>query len=266
MPKNQNVQRSQQPKDLGEETARFHQRIPLTWWGILFLSILGGVLVWYWSSMLALSEAYTHGLIRATESLYWGIGGIGFFTLIGIISLIGLITYPRYELVVYEKGFSYRNKREFNCLEWEEITGLQVDFQRIWWFVFLIRRRNIILHLFHGGTLTINHNLQKLEEVKAIFEQKVFPVIMERIRSGYEEGAIIPFGPILLSKANGLKYQNTVIRWGSIHTMSVDGGWLTIVYYVAGGALEKVRCQIKDILNLSVMLTLIRESLQAEEQ
>jgi hypothetical protein len=266
MPKNQNLQRSQQPKDLGPETAHFHQRIPLTWWAILFLTILGGVLVWYWSSMQAMAEAYSHGLIRATESLYWGIGGLVFFTMIGVISLIGLITYPRFDLIVYEKGFTYLNKKNFTSMEWEEITGLQVDFQRIWWFIFPIRRRILILHLFHGGTLTINHYLQKLEEVKAIFEQKVFPIIMERIRSGFDEGAIIPFGPILLSKANGLKYQNTVIRWGSVHTMSVDSGWLTIVYYIAGGALEKVRCEIKDIVNISVMLTLIRESLEEEEQ
>ncbi len=180
--------------------------------------------------------------------------------------MIGLISYPRFELVIYEKGFTYQSKNDFTSLEWEEITGLQVDFQRIWWFIFPIQRRFLNLHLFHGGTLTINHYLQKLEQVKAIFEQQVFPIIMDRIRSGYDQGAIIPFGPILLSKANGMKYQNTVIRWESVHTMTVDKGWLTIMYYIAGGALETVRCQIKDIVNVSVMLTLIRELLQTQEQ
>lgn len=262
--KNKPTQRSQQPKELGKEVSHFQQHLPLNWWALLFLSILGIVLTWYWASMEALSVGLAHGSILATRIITWGMGGMIAFLVIAIISMLGLITYPRYKLIIYEQGFSYENKKTYTSLAWEEITGLQVDFQRVWWMFLPIKRRNITLHLFNGSTLTINHYLQNLDKVKAIIEKQVFPIIMDRMRAGYDQGAVLPFGPILLSKANGIKYQNKVIRWESVHTMSVDGGWLTIKFYAVGGALETVRCAIKEIINLSVMLSLTRESLKQD--
>lgn len=262
--KDQPAQRSQTPKDLGKEVAQFRQRIPLNWWALLFLSILGGVVVWYWASMTAASEGISHGSFAATRILTWGIGGLLIFGLIGLLSLAGLVWYPRFKLVVFEGGFSYQTKHFYTNAEWSEITGMQVDFQRLWWMIFLIRRRNLTLHLFNGSTITLTHYLQKMDQVKTIFEQQVFPLLMEQMRSGYDQGAVLQFGPILLSKTNGLKFQNKVIRWETIHTMSVDDGWLTIKYYTPGGSLDDLHCPIKEIINLSVMLTLIRERLKQD--
>ncbi len=263
--KNTSDKRSQQPKDLGKRTDIFRQRIPLSWWALLFLSILGIVLMWYWSSMDALAEGLAHGTIPGIRQIDWGLGGIAVFFIVAIISMMGLITYPRYTLIVYENGFSYESKKEFFSLAWEEITGLQMDFERVWWLIFPIKRRNLTLHLFSGGTLKINHYLGKLDKVKAIFEKKIFPIIMERVRAGYDQGAVIPFGPVLLSKANGMKFQNKVVRWESVHTMTVDKGCLSMVFYVAGGSLETVKMPIKEIINLSVMLALVRESIKLDE-
>jgi hypothetical protein len=262
--KKASTQRSQLPKDLGKETNRFKQRIPLNWWALLFLSILGVVLVWYWFSMSALAEGLAHGTVSATRVIIWGMGGMLAFIVVMVISLIGLITYPRFSLIIYEQGFSYETKNAFICASWEEITGLQMDFQRIWWLIFLIKRTNLTIHLFNGNSLMINHYMQHIDQVKALFEKQVFPIVMERMRAGYNQGAVLPFGPILLSKANGMKFENTMIRWESIHSMTVDGGTLTFKYYMVGGALETARCQIKDIINLSVLLTLIKESLKPE--
>jgi hypothetical protein len=262
--KDQPATRSQQPKDLGNQVRVFKQRIPLNWWALLFLSILGGVVVWYWASMTAASEGISHGTIIANRVLVWGVGGLLVFGLIALLSLAGLVLYPRFRLIFYEKGFSYQTKNYFTNAEWQEITGIQVDFQRLWWMIFLIRRQDLTLHLFNGSTITLTHYLEKMDLVKAELEKQIFPLVMDQMRSGYEQGAVIQFGPILLSKANGLKFQNMVIRWESIHTMSVDDGWLSVKFYAPGGALEELHCPVKDIINLSVMLTIIRERLKQD--
>lgn len=262
--KDQPTTRSQQPKDLGNVIRTFKQRIPLNWWALLFLSVLGGVVVWYWATLTAAEEGITHGSILANRVLFWGMAGILVFGLIALLSLAGLVMYPRFRLVVYEQGFSYQTRNYFTNAEWQEVVGMQVDFQRLWWMIFLIRRQNLTLHLFNGSTITLTHYLEKMDQVKALMEERVFPLVMDRMRSGYDQGAVLQFGPVLLSKANGLKYQNKVIRWESIHTMSVDDGWLTVIFYAPGGALEDLHCPVKEILNLSVMLTLIRERLKQD--
>lgn len=256
--------RSQQPKDLGKVVAVFKQRFPTSWWALLLLSIAGAISVWYWANTRAVTEAYTHGTIPAGRILEWGLVGILVFAVIAILSLVGLLAYPRFQLVIYEHGLAYLKGKNSVYARWDEIIGIQLDFQRVWWLIFPIKRQNLTLLFFNGTSLMLNHDLQKMEQVKTILEGIVTPILIDEMHSGYDQGAVLPFGPILLSKVNGMKYQNKVMRWETIHTMSVENGWLGIKYYAPGGTLEELSCPVKEIINLPVMLTLIRERLKED--
>jgi hypothetical protein len=259
--KTQPSQRSKQPVDLGEEISRHRQRVPLTWWALLFVSIIGLIFVWWMTNNGTMAESMTHGAIPAARYLEWGLAGMAVFIVLIIISLIGLITYPRFMFIVYRDGFSYQRKA-FTSARWDEVTGVQVDFQQSWWLFFPVKHSTITIHLYNGQKVLLDEHLQKLDKVTRAFELKVYPLLLEQLHNGYVQGAIIPFGNILLSRVNGLKLKGKVVRWESIRSLDVNAGNLIVKVYVAGGKQEVMACPVKGIVNLPILLALAKESLK----
>jgi hypothetical protein len=175
--------------------------------------------------------------------------------------LIGLITNPRFLFILYRDGFSYQ-RTVFTSARWDEVTGVQVDFQKSWWLFFPVQHSNVTIHLYNGQKILLDEHLQNLDRVTRAYELKVYPLLLEQLHNGYVQGAILPFGNVLLSRANGLKLQGKVLRWESIRSLDVNEGNLIVIVYLAGGKQEVLTCPVKRIVNLPILLALARESLK----
>ncbi len=246
---------------LGKELARFQQRIPISWWALLFLSILGFILVVFLLNNQVYNTGLQHGqaaALRVFSQTVWI--PIAFFILI-LISLIGLILYPRRTVVIRELGFELTQPRRDRVLTWEEITGLLIDYRWVWILFFPVKRQQITLQVYNKESFHFDEHLHNLDGFKDIVEKQIYPVIYKRMITGLEVKAVLHFGKIQIYPESGIKFCGKAIQWEKISSLDVAEGNLKMKYYADGHIKEILKVRVAEIPNVPILLQVTNEIL-----
>lgn len=246
--------------DLGEKLAQYRQRIPLTWWAILFVAFLGLVVSLWLLDQRVYSEVVAHGFSSADRVFQQQILWVIAFGIIVLISGIGLITYPRIKLRIYQYGFEFQTKTAFKHL-WDQVASVSINYAKVWWLFFPIHKKQIILSMSNGETITLDERLYQLDGARKLIEDQVFPLLQDKLRGKYCNGEILSFNGLLLSRTNGMKTKNKVIRWDHVRDVKVENGKVNIDFYLDGGKQEKLAINVREISNLPILTLLIQEKL-----
>jgi hypothetical protein len=248
-------------KELGKEISRFKQRVPLVWWALLFLSILGFILVIF----LLQNELYYTGLLhgqaaasRVFTQLSWF--PIIFFLLI-IISLVGLIVYPRRVVEVHESGLLIWKSQKARPITWEEITGILLDYRWTWVLFLPIKKQQFTIQTYNKEIFKFDERLNNLDAFKDMVEKEVYPLILRRMKTGQEVNAILHFGKIQIYPESGIKFSGKAVQWGKISSLDVREGYLTMTYYADGHGKDLLKVRAAEVPNIPVLLQVADEYL-----
>ncbi len=239
---------------LGKELSRFQQRIPITWWALLFASILGFILVVFLLNNQVYNTGLLHGqaaALRVFSQMVWI--PIAFFILI-LISLIGLIVYPRRTVIIREYGFELKQPGRNRALTWEEITGILVDFRWVWILFFPVKRQQITLQVYNKESFHFDEHLHDLDGFKDMVEKQIYPLIHKRMITGLEVNAVLHFGNVQIYPESGIKFCGKAIQWEKISSLDVSEGFLKMKYYVDGQTKEILKVRVAEVPNVPVLL------------
>lgn len=194
-------------RELGKEISRFKQRVPLVWWALLFLSILAFVIVIFLLQNELYYASLLHGQAAASRvfaQLFWF--PIVFFLLI-MISLVGLIVYPRRIVQIHENGLLIRQNRKARPITWEEITGILLDYRWTWILFLPVKKQQISIQTYNKETFKFDEHLNNLDAFRDRLEKEVYPLIQRRMKTGQEVNAVLHFGKIQIYPESGIKFQ-----------------------------------------------------------
>ncbi|NUM45390.1 MAG: hypothetical protein HUU38_11860 [Anaerolineales bacterium] len=183
----------------------------------------------------------------------------GFVFLLGVAALWSAFTNWRKAAVVYQEGLGYSDHKGVRTLRWDQITGMTSAVTKHY--------RNGIYtgttHLYtlwdkNGTKLVLNDSLPKVEDLSNHIRQGIFPFLYKAAADSYNAGQRVQFGPVTISKAEGITVQKKSYKWDEVGQVSVEQGFLKISKK-GGGWFSGTGAAIAAIPNYEVLLSIINQ-------
>ena len=165
------------------------------------------------------------------------------------------------EIVLFERGFSYREGSQTVFFRYVEIDALRLQAERRAYFGGLIRRTiyRYTLRTTQDETFTITNLYHRVAELGERLTERVNLVLIPRLAAKLENGDSIPFSANLTISAKGLRVDGRDLAWDqfagwevkarALHLKQADGSvWASI--------------PLAEIDNITALLNLLRARVQ----
>ncbi len=177
-------------------------------------------------------------------------GALGLWTAISVG--FGYIGIRRLKVwgVVYEDGFGYSRGGQVMAFRWEDVVtvSLLVAYQ----------------HYCHavetatGDRFASDGNPDRMGKM---MRDRSFPVRRQRLGEAFERGDTVDFGPLTITRAEGIRSGDKVFPWHQIKSLRIRSGAVVLSmkddgFFHAGG----INWAVPQIPNLDVLLDLAREA------
>lgn len=144
--------------------------------------------------------------------------------LMGIVALIigwSIMHNWNREIVLFERGFSYREGSKTVYFHYEEIAALRLRAERRAYFGGLIRRTiyRFTARTLAEETITITNLYQRIAELGDRLTERVDSVLLPRLERKFAAGETIPFGDALTLNQTGIQADGRGLPWEQF------GGW-----------------------------------------
>ena len=173
---------------------------------ILFAMLSGALASDYQQTENGMSILIPAGILAAVAL---SMGGLALF-------LLGrLITAPR-AAVVYRDGLAYRDWRGLHTWRWEEITAIYSNVQLI-----VSRRKRFFRYSYRiqprqGQSVTFDYNIDYVGDLGKAVKSQVYPRLLPALQQRYHNGERLVFGPLAVSRRDGLAWGNKHIAWNDV--------------------------------------------------
>ncbi len=165
------------------------------------------------------------------------------------------------EIILFERGFSYREGSQTVFFRYVEIDALRLQAERRAYFGGLIRRTiyRYTLRTTAEETFTITNLYHRVAELGERLTERVNLVLIPRLAAKLERGDSIPFSATLTISAKGLRVDGRDLAWDqfagwevkarALHLKQADGSvWASI--------------PLAEIDNITALLNLLRARVQ----
>jgi hypothetical protein len=179
--------------------------------------------------------------------------------LIAFFSLWSAISNWKKAVVVYQNGFAYSDRKGVQDWRWEDVESLTAAITRHYTngiytgttHVYTLRKRD-------STRLVLNDTISKVESAADSIRQGAFAVLYPRYAQAYNTGQTVVFGPVALSKANGIQIGKKTYPWSEVAKVSINKGFVQVAKK-GGGWFSGASAAASQIPNLEVMLHIINQ-------
>lgn len=243
----------------GAPTSMYSAKKGSRWGAILvvFLLFSGAGAGLLWGAYNAYSRYLKFGPAIVITSL------TGPWILAGVLFLIGLVvswsTFRNWKksAVVYQNGMAYRDRKGLRTWGWDEFSSMTSAVTKHYTngiytgttHVYKLMKRD-------GEKLVLNDTIAKVEDLATEIRQNIFPLLYDNYAQAYNEGKNCAFGPVKLSKNDGIQVGKKVYPWEDVEQVAIQKGKLS-VKKKGGGWLSGASATAAAIPNLEVMLSII---------
>lgn len=183
----------------------------------------------------------------------------GFLFLIAVITLWSTFTNWRKAAVVYQEALAYSDHKGVRTLRWDQISGMTSAVTKHY-------RNGIYVGTTHiytvwdrqGKKLVLNDSFPKIEELANAIRINIYPFLYKAAADNYNAGRVVQFGPVTISKADGITVQKKSYKWDEVGQVSVEQGFLKISKK-GGGWFSGTGAAIAAIPNYEVLLSIINQ-------
>jgi len=183
----------------------------------------------------------------------------GLFFLLGLAALWSAFTNWRKAAVVYQDGLGYSDYKGVRTLRWDQITGMTSAVTKHY-------RNGIYVGTTHiytiwdrqGKKLVLNDSFPKVEDLANVIRQGTFPHLYKAYSDHYNAGRPVQFGPVTISKADGITVQKKSYKWDEVGQVSVEQGILKVAKK-GGGWFSGANAMLAAIPNYEVLLSIINQ-------
>ncbi len=253
-----NVQRSASQKSLGPPTAVYQDR-PLRWRDFFLIFLPAGAAAlapFFYGLQRFLYARVNYGPVAAT-TWSWPWYALSTIALIPLILLaLQRVRRAHRMVILHEHGLLIRwTGGQFHNLTWDGIDGLVCDTIQTTFLGFPLKVRHRLKLLTQtGNSIHIDDRIPKLAELTERIKAKTYPRLLPKLRSAYQQGETLFFGPVTLHK-NTIKLREREIPWELISRLNVVSGQLV----VESKFNRKFRVPTGKIPNVDLLIQLLQE-------
>ena len=177
---------------------------------------------------------------------------------LGLLAGWGAYVNWRKGVVVYERGFAYRDRTGLQTWRWDDILTMTSAITRHY-------HNGIYTGTTHIYTLLNRQNqklklvdsIGKVEDLAKTIDTNIFPLLYPRAVDQYNAGEMLAFGPLAISK-QGITIGEKTYPWGAVKEVSIHHGILKVTKK-EGGWFSGARAAASVIPNLRVLLAIIQQ-------
>ena len=161
------------------------------------------------------------------------------------------------EIILYERGFSYREGSQTVFFQYAEIRALRLRAERKAYFGGLIRRAvyRFTVTTTAGEVFTITNLYRRTAELGERLNERVDLVLLPRLAAQIERGETVTFGERLSLSADGLRAEGGTLAWEHFAGWEVGGGHIRLKS-TAGEVWSAV--PLAEIDNITILLVMLR--------
>ncbi len=186
---------------------------------------------------------------------------LGFaFVLFSFALLAGWGAYANWNkaVVVYERGFAYRDRKGIRIWRWEDVVSMTSAITRHYHSGIYTGTTHIYtLHNRKNRRLVLSDSMRKVEELAKNIDEGIFPLLYARAADGYNAGQVIAFGPVTINTA-GISIGRKTYPWPDVKEVSIRKGILK-VSRKDGSWFSGASALAATIPNLRVLLAIIHQ-------
>ncbi len=161
-------------------------------------------------------------------------------------------------VTIYQNGLRIQGSGRINrAYLWRNLSGITVHQTRERFLWIPLRELcQITLHPHIGPAVRIDPRIPHLPELAARIKGKLYPHLLQALRSQRQAGQNLYFGSVSLAPT-GIDLKGTVYPWEQVVLINLESGYLKID--LANHRKKKV--SVADILNIELLIQLIQEGI-----
>lgn len=159
--------------------------------------------------------------------------------------------------VVFENGFAFSDRKGVKAWKWEQVESVTANIVRNYTNgIYVGTSHTYSLVSSAGEKLVINDSLKDVENFYTHLQNKTLQPRYQRLADQYNQGSKVSFGPVAISKQEGLQIGKKTFPWDEIEQVAIDKGVLS-VKKKGGGWFSGATATSGTIPNLHVLLSII---------
>jgi hypothetical protein len=223
-----------------------------------FLFLAGAVLVILYGVYQAILATRLHGPAMIDDKLTGPFGISLIMFALGLLAGWNAFVNWNKGIVVFERGFAYRDRKGFQIWQWEEIVSLTSAITRHYTNgIYTGTTHRYTLFNCQNVRLVLTDSFSKVEQLAQEIDENIFPILYGSAASQFNTGQALVFGPVVISKA-GIVIGRKTYPWTDVREVSIQRGILK-VSRKEGGWFRGARTAAALIPNLSVLLAIIHQ-------
>ena len=161
------------------------------------------------------------------------------------------------EIVLYERGFSYREGSETVFFRYEEIASIRLRAERLAYFGGLLRRNvyRFTVTTTEAERFTITNLYRRADELGTRLTERINRALGPKIAQRLADGQAVPFSDSLTVSDKGLRENGRDLAWSAFGGYRLGGSKLTLLD--ADGAVWYA-VPLPEVDNITLLLELLR--------
>jgi hypothetical protein len=168
------------------------------------------------------------------------------------------------EIILYERGFSYREGSTVVFFRYEEVAGIRSRAERLAYFGGLLHRDRyrFAVTTWEGDHFMITNQYRHADRLGTRLTDEINRVLAPVIARRLAEGKMVDFGDALRIGGSGLHDGGRTLAWGDFNGYRIGGSKLTIL---ASGDAEWLALPLGEVENVMLLVALLRGQLAARQ-
>jgi hypothetical protein len=244
-----------------------YQGRKLSRWGSLIsvgLFLGGALIVLVYGLVNTYQKWQNHGPAIINKTLMGPIIISVTLFLIGLFAALSALNAWKVGLVIYQNGIAYRVRKRIRAWQWDEIDSITIAVTKNYFSgIYTGTSHFYTLNHKDGEKIILNDTIENIEELGAHINKNVFPVIYKRKAEIYNRGQLCDFGPVRISKSDGIQIKRKKYPWDMVENISIRKGILSIKKK-DGGWFSGISVPASTIPNLEVLLSMVDQIIGVE--
>jgi hypothetical protein len=229
-------------------------------WGMFVIMLLlctGSGVALLWGAYNAYTRYLRYGpaIVVSSLTVPWIVAGVLFF--VALMLAWSVFNNWKKAAVVYQNGLAYRDRKGMRAWRWDEFGSMTSAVTKHYTNgIYTGTTHTYTLTKRNGESFKLNDTITEVEKLANEIRQHIFPLLYDLYAQAYNQGQALIFGPVKLSKAEGIRIGKKVYAWNEIEQVAIQKGILS-VKKKGGRWFSGANAAAASIPNLEVLLSII---------
>lgn len=171
------------------------------------------------------------------------------------------------EVLIYERGFTYRQGSGVLRVPFDEVVSLRGQGVRRTYFSGLIERTSyrFTIRTNQNTVIVVGNLYTRIEQMSLHLEHGINQVMRPRVERQLESGVRVPFSDTLMISAEGLHAHGETLPWANLNTFCIHNGVLTFIIGEGPFARAWYQTPLPQVDNLRLLVDLLLERLPQDD-